>query len=174
MCATVGSTSIDNLYGTGVVRHPVELRPDCLVELQEGRVAAITSDDSILVGFKRQDPQTKIVGSCINVERYGMAINRAHPEFVRFVNGVLERIGAGGLQRIRDRWLRGPGCADERGDRALQPPPGPAAGEARGRPAASAAARDAVAAGAGARACRRPRSPGCITATRRLPREASP
>lgn len=107
VCATVGSTSIDNLYGTGVVRHPVQLRPDCLVELQEGRVAAITSDDSILVGFKQQDRQTKIVGSCINVERYGMAINRAHPEFVRFVNGVLERIGADGLQRMRDHWLRG-------------------------------------------------------------------
>jgi polar amino acid transport system substrate-binding protein len=107
VCATVGSTSIDNLYGTGVVRHPVQLRPDCLVELQEGRVAAITSDDSILVGFKQQDRQTKIVGSCINVERYGMAINRAYPEFVRFVNGVLERIGADGLQRMRNRWLRG-------------------------------------------------------------------
>ena len=107
VCATVGSTSIDNLYGTGVLRHPVELRPDCLVELQEGRVAAITSDDSILVGFKQQDRQTKIVGGCINVERYGIAINRAYPEFVRFVNGVLERIGADGLRRMRNHWLRG-------------------------------------------------------------------
>jgi polar amino acid transport system substrate-binding protein len=107
VCATKRSTSLDNLKGTGVVRHPVELRPDCLVELQEGRVAAITADDSILFGFKEQDPQTKIVGGCINVERYGMAINRRHPEFVRFVNGVLERLGRAGLERIRRRWLNG-------------------------------------------------------------------
>ena len=107
VCATKTSTSIDNLYKTGVVRHPVELRPDCLVELQEGRVAAITADDSILFGFKLQDRQTKIVGDCINIERYGMAINLAHPEFVRFVNGVLERLGAHGLERIRRHWLRG-------------------------------------------------------------------
>jgi len=105
VCATKKSTTIDNLYETGVVRHPVELRPDCLVELQEGRVAAITADDSILVGFKQQDPQTKIVGDCINIERYGMAINLAHPEFVGFVNGVLKRLGADGLERIRHRWL---------------------------------------------------------------------
>jgi polar amino acid transport system substrate-binding protein len=107
VCATKTSTSIQNLEGTGVVRHPVELRPDCLVELQEGRVAAITADDSILFGFKEQDPRTKIVGGCINVERYGMAISRRHPEFVRFVNGVLDRLGSAGLEKIRRRWLRG-------------------------------------------------------------------
>jgi polar amino acid transport system substrate-binding protein len=107
VCATKSSTSIENLEGTGVVPHPVELRPDCLVELQEGKVAAITADDSILFGFKQQDPQTEIVGSCINVERYAMAINRSHPEFVRFVNGVLDRLGRGGLEQIRSRWLGG-------------------------------------------------------------------
>lgn len=105
VCATKSSTSIDNLEGTGVVPHPVELRPDCLVELQEGRAAAITADDSILFGFRQQDRQTKIVGSCINVERYAMAINRSYPEFVRFVNGVLKRLGRPGLEQIRRRWL---------------------------------------------------------------------
>ena len=62
VCATNSSTSIGNLVGTGVVPHPVELRPDCLVALQEGRVAAISADDSILFGFRKQDRQTKIRG----------------------------------------------------------------------------------------------------------------
>jgi polar amino acid transport system substrate-binding protein len=105
VCATKGSTSIGNLEGTGVRPYPVALRTDCLVALQTGTVAAITSDDSILFGFKEQDPQTKIVGSCINVERYGMAINRHHPDFVHFINGVLKRLGRRGLGRLRERWF---------------------------------------------------------------------
>lgn len=107
VCATNSSTSIGNLFGTGVVPYPVKLRPDCLVELQEGRVAAISADDSILFGFGKQDRQTRIRGSCINIERYGMAINPTHPEFVGFVNGVLERLGPDGLKRIRERRLPG-------------------------------------------------------------------
>jgi polar amino acid transport system substrate-binding protein len=108
VCATKTSTSIKRLKGTGVVPYPVALRPDCLVALQEGDVAAITADDTILLGFEQQDPQTKIVGPCLRRERYGMAINRAHPEFVRFVNGVLARLRhGGGLEKIRARWLRG-------------------------------------------------------------------
>jgi polar amino acid transport system substrate-binding protein len=105
VCATKGSTSIGNLEGTGVKPYPVALRTAGLVALQTGTVAAITSDDSILFGFREQDPQTKIVGSCINVERYGMAINRSHPEFVHFVNGVLKRLGRRGLGRLRERWF---------------------------------------------------------------------
>ena len=106
VCATNSSTSIGTIVGTGVKPYPVELRPDCLVALQEGRVAAITADDSILFGFSLQDRQTKIVGGCLNLERYGLAINRSHPDFARFVNGVLKRLGADGLERIRDHWLR--------------------------------------------------------------------
>ena len=164
VCATDGSTSIDNLYGTGVKPYPVELRPDCLVELQEGRVAAITSDDSILVGFKQQDPQTKIVGSCINVERYGMAINRDNPEFVQFVNGVLKRIGAGARAPAQALAAR-TGCADERADRALQPPLAPADRRRERRRERSAASRVQSPAlarrvlGARSRASLRPRLP---------------
>ena len=85
---------------------PVDLRTDCLVRLQEGEVAAITSDDAILLGFSRQDPQTKIVGPCLSLERYGLAMNLEHRAFVRFVNGVLARLRrSGDLERMRERWL---------------------------------------------------------------------
>jgi polar amino acid transport system substrate-binding protein len=78
------------------------------VRLQEGEVAAVTSDDAILLGFKRQDPQTKIVGPCLNLEHYGLAMNRRHREFVRFVNGVLARLRRSGeLARLRERLLGG-------------------------------------------------------------------
>jgi polar amino acid transport system substrate-binding protein len=69
---------------------------DCLVWLQQGRVAAISTDDSILLGFKAQDPNTKLVGSSLADAPYGMAISKAHPDFVRFVNGVLAQMRADG------------------------------------------------------------------------------
>jgi polar amino acid transport system substrate-binding protein len=108
VCATKDSTSIRRLAGTGVVPAPVTLRSDCLVALQEGEVAAITADDTILAGFQRQDKQAVIVGECLNIERYGMAMNRRHPEFARFVNAVLARLRREGkVTAFRKRWLPG-------------------------------------------------------------------
>jgi polar amino acid transport system substrate-binding protein len=108
VCATNGSTSLTTLEGLHPAPIPyiVPQRTDCLVALQQGLVAGVTSDDSILLGFKAQDPNTKIVGARFADEPYGMAINRAHPDFVRFVNGVLARMRADGAWRsIYSRWL---------------------------------------------------------------------
>jgi polar amino acid transport system substrate-binding protein len=79
---------------------------DCLVYLQQGRIAAISTDDSILLGFKAQDPNTKIIGPSLADVPYGMAISKAHPEFVRFVNGVLAHVRADGTWRaLYAHWL---------------------------------------------------------------------
>ena len=94
VCATKGSTSLENIekLAPKAIPVPVAQRTDCLVALQQGTVDAVTSDDTILLGFQAQDPFTKIVGPDISPQPYGMAINKSHPEFVRFVNGVLERM----------------------------------------------------------------------------------
>jgi polar amino acid transport system substrate-binding protein len=112
VCATNKSTSLTFLdemvkqKRTGAVPMGVALRSDCLVLLQEGVVAAITSDDAILLGFRRQDPQTRIAGGSLEPESYGMAINMAHPGFVRFVNAVLLRLRRTGCARVIERhWL---------------------------------------------------------------------
>jgi polar amino acid transport system substrate-binding protein len=79
---------------------------DCLVALQEGRVDAISTDDSILLGFKTQDPNTKIIGGSLADVPYGMVISKAHPDFVRFVNGVIAEARVDGTwRRLFDKWL---------------------------------------------------------------------
>ena len=108
VCATVGSTSLKRVARARSKPIPkgVPQRTDCLVALQQGEVDAISSDDAILLGFKAQDPNTKIVGPPLADEPYGVAINKKHPEFVRFVNGVLERMRADGTwARIHRKWL---------------------------------------------------------------------
>jgi len=69
---------------------------DCLVLLQQGDVVAISTDDSILDGLAAQDPWTKIIGKPLTSEPYGLAISKQHPEFVRFVNAVLQQLRTDG------------------------------------------------------------------------------
>lgn len=110
VCATKGTTSIKFIreYASSppLVPYPVGLRSDCLVALQDRKVDAVSADDTILAGFQRQDPYTKVIGPPLKPEPYGMAINQGHPEFVRFVNGVLEGLRADGtLSAIYANWL---------------------------------------------------------------------
>jgi len=98
VCATTGSTSIANIKAAP--GHPIPVAvpywSDCLVLLQQGNVAAVSTDDSILAGLAAQDPWTKIVGPRFSNEPYGLAISKQHPDFVRFVNAVLQRMRSDG------------------------------------------------------------------------------
>jgi len=108
VCASAQSTPIQVMNGLPAPPKPVGMPQaiDCLVALQEGTVPAISTDDSILLGFKAQDPNTKIIGSSLADVPYGMAISQAHPDFVRLVNGVLANLRANGTwRRLYDKWL---------------------------------------------------------------------
>jgi len=96
VCATLGSDSLGYIKAAGAIPVPVTNFTDCLVLLQQGDVAAISTDNNILAGLKAQDPWTKIVGSAFTSEPYGLAISKMHPDFVRFVNAVLQQMRADG------------------------------------------------------------------------------
>ncbi len=123
VCATQGSTSLQNLVAAGMPRHirlwAVNNETDCLVMLQQGQVDAISTDDAILLGLAAQDPNTKVVGPTFSSEPYGMAISKAHPEFTSFVNGVLAEVRANGTwTQAYNEWL-----AKYTGTAAPAPPP---------------------------------------------------
>jgi polar amino acid transport system substrate-binding protein len=108
VCATADSTPLDVLSKSypQVIRYGAPQAIDCLVLMQEGKIPAISTDDSILLGFKAQDPNTKIIGSSLADVPYGMEISKAHPEFVRFVNGVLAELERNGTWRtLYGHWL---------------------------------------------------------------------
>jgi polar amino acid transport system substrate-binding protein len=109
VCSTTTSTS-SGLFAKypKIIPHRVSQRTDCLVDLQQGEVDAITSDDAILLGFQAQDPYTKVIGPVIEPEPYGIAISKRHPDLVRWVNGQLARMRADGtLRRLYRKWLPG-------------------------------------------------------------------
>jgi polar amino acid transport system substrate-binding protein len=99
VCAAAGSTSIqhiaENPAKTDPPPVPVSVNDwnDCLVMLQQGQVDAISTDDTILAGMHRQDPDnTQLVGDKFSQEPYGLAMSKNSPDLVRFVNGVLQQM----------------------------------------------------------------------------------
>jgi polar amino acid transport system substrate-binding protein len=96
VCATTGSDSLAKIAAAGAVPVAVPYWTDCLVLLQQGDVAAISTDDSILDGLAAQDPWTKLIGPRLTDEPYGLAISKQHPDFVRFVNAVLQQLRTNG------------------------------------------------------------------------------
>nr|WP_042177542.1 glutamate ABC transporter substrate-binding protein [Kibdelosporangium sp. MJ126-NF4]CTQ93532.1 Glutamine ABC transporter, periplasmic glutamine-binding protein (TC 3.A.1.3.2) [Kibdelosporangium sp. MJ126-NF4] len=121
VCANVGSTSL-----TQIAKHPAKPVPwsvlnwsDCLVLLQQGQVAAMSTDEPILVGMAAQDPTVKIVGPKLTEEPYGIGVPKTKTDMVKFVNAVLERMrGDGSWQQSYDRWV-----APRLGESATQPTP---------------------------------------------------
>jgi polar amino acid transport system substrate-binding protein len=96
VCATAASDSLAPVAAAGAVPVAVPYWTDCLVLLQQGDVAAISTDAGILDGLRAQDPWTKLVGPPLNDQPYGLAISLQHPDFVRFVNAVLEQMRTDG------------------------------------------------------------------------------
>jgi polar amino acid transport system substrate-binding protein len=102
VCAPNGSTSMDKLRTfTGLEPVGADAHTGCLVLFQEGAVDAITGDDTVLAGLAAQDPYAEVVQApAFTAEPYGLGINQANVDFVRFVNGVIEEMKSDG------RWAK--------------------------------------------------------------------
>ena len=96
VCATAGSDSLATISAAGAIPVSVPYWTDCLVLLQQYDVAAISTDNSILAGLAAQDPFTKLIGPPLTNEPYGLAISKQHPDFVAFVNAVLQQLRTDG------------------------------------------------------------------------------
>jgi polar amino acid transport system substrate-binding protein len=96
VCATTGSDSLNVIAAAKANPVAVPYWTDCLVLLQQGDVAAISTDDSILDGLIAQDPFTMLIGPRLTDEPYGLAISKQHPDFVAFVNAVLQQLRTNG------------------------------------------------------------------------------
>ena len=93
VCAPNGSTSMDKLRTfTDVEAVGADTHTGCLVLFQQGAVDGITGDDTVLAGLAAQDPYADVVQApAFTAEPYGLGVNAKNVDFVRFVNGVLER-----------------------------------------------------------------------------------
>lgn len=106
VCAPAGTTTLTRLESYPVEAVAAETHTECLALFQQGRVDAITGDDTILAGFAAQDPYAKVVGEAISTEPYGVGVASDNVDLVRFVNAVLaQRVTDGRWQTSYDTWL---------------------------------------------------------------------
>jgi polar amino acid transport system substrate-binding protein len=108
VCASRGSTNIPVIQKAA--SHPIAVAADnisdCVVLLQQGQVAGVSTDETILIGMAAQDPNLEIVGGPLSDNPIGIGMARNATDLVRFVNGVLDRIRADGTwTAIYRHWL---------------------------------------------------------------------
>jgi polar amino acid transport system substrate-binding protein len=110
VCAPTGTSSLDNIkkLAPRAVIEEAANHTGCLALFQQGTVAAITGDDTVLAGLAAQDPYAVVPPQeTFTDEPYGIGVNKDDVDLVRFVNGVLERIRAdGSWQASYEKWLR--------------------------------------------------------------------
>jgi len=109
VCAPKGSTSMDKLKTfPGLIPVGADTHTGCLALFQQGEVDAITGDDTILAGLAAQDPYAVVVKApAFTEEPYGLGVSKKNPDFVKFVNGVLEQMRSDGQWTTAyNTWLK--------------------------------------------------------------------
>ncbi|GAA1111702.1 glutamate ABC transporter substrate-binding protein [Kribbella jejuensis] len=108
ICAPAGSTSLDNLKKKNPRVNAVTADTDtgCLVMFQQGKAQGISGDDTVLAGDVAQDPYAKVLPERFSDEPYGLGISLQHPDFVKFVNVVLQQMkDSGDWTKSYNRWF---------------------------------------------------------------------
>jgi polar amino acid transport system substrate-binding protein len=110
VCAPKGTSSMDTLIKAAPKAIPVaaDNHTGCLALFQQGEVAAITGDDTVLAGLAAQDPYAVVPAQkAFTAEPYGLGFNKDDVDLVRFVNARLAQMRTDGeWTRIYNRWLR--------------------------------------------------------------------
>jgi glutamate transport system substrate-binding protein len=111
VCSVTGSTPIQRVRDQGLTQpeNIVEFQTytQCVDQLLQGQVNAVTTDDAILKGYASQRPdELKVVGQTFSTEPYGVGVPRDDTALRNKVNDILEEAYADGTwQQIYDATL---------------------------------------------------------------------
>lgn len=112
VCSVTGSTSIQNVERDfGADPAGFDTYSECVDQLRNGSVDAVTTDGAILLGYAAQeDGAMKVVGEPFSEERYGIGFSKDAPELCGFINDALTHASdTGALGDAFDATLGGEG-----------------------------------------------------------------
>jgi glutamate transport system substrate-binding protein len=86
---------------------------ECVQRLLAGSVTAVTTDDAVLVGYARKQPdKLQVVGEPFHTEQYGIGYRRGDTEFCRFLSDTISTaVADGSWQRAFESTLGQVGVA---------------------------------------------------------------
>ena len=91
VCSVTGSTSIATVeeeYGADPAGF--DTYSECVDQLKNGSVDAVTTDGAILLGYAAEDPDAlKVVGETFSEERYGIGFNKDAEGMCEFLNDAM-------------------------------------------------------------------------------------
>ena len=92
VCAQSASTSLA-LLKTKIPKATFLELPgvaECVEALKDGRVDAVSTDDTLLAGFAEKFPAFGLVGKQLSVENYGIGLKKGDTTFRNYLNDVIE------------------------------------------------------------------------------------
>ncbi len=91
VCSATGSTSIENVEAEGMVPAAAPDYSQCVEDVLNGTVEAMSTDGAILLGYAAQNPgEMKVVGQEFSEERIGVGYPKEETEMCEWINGVLQ------------------------------------------------------------------------------------
>jgi glutamate transport system substrate-binding protein len=92
VCSVTGSTSLDNVKAKGAKPRGFDTYSECVDQVLDGTVDAMTTDGAILLGYAAQHPdELKVVGDTFSEERYGIGYSKDYPEMCGWINDTLTK-----------------------------------------------------------------------------------
>lgn len=90
VCSVTGSTSLDNAKEAGAKPRGFDTYSECVDQVLDGTVDAMTTDGAILLGYAAENPdELKVVVEPFSEERYGIGYSKDAPEMCEWINETL-------------------------------------------------------------------------------------
>lgn len=86
VCSVTGSTSLANIEKEGATPRGFDTYSECVEQVLNGTVDAMTTDGAILLGYAAEHPdELKVVVDPFSEERYGVGYSIDHPEMCQWI-----------------------------------------------------------------------------------------
>lgn len=90
VCSVTGSTSLENIKAEGAEPRGFDTYSECVNQVLDGSVDAMTTDGAILLGYAAENPEElKVVVEPFSEERYGIGYSLDYPEMCQWINDTL-------------------------------------------------------------------------------------
>ena len=92
VCSVTGSTSLDQIEAKGATPRGFDTYSECVDQVKNGTVDAMTTDGAILMGYAAEDPdQLKVVVDPFSEERYGVGYSKDSPEMCQWITDTIKK-----------------------------------------------------------------------------------